>query len=600
METGVRRAAQWFAALASSLVMAVTARSEPGAVKLWPQLTPGIYSHSDVLAMRCEVAADGLTVTDTAWDSYQVAGCLKRWTVNMGAPMPGPLKQFKFAPEFSGLPVNITVEFYNPARPWEVKENYQEILLLGGRQRIGLPEWFHIPTRRLGYDFDEGDWFPSGWTLPRGKFALWQGAAKARQQDRKGQSPMYDFGFTHVAPCAMTRNGSQGTRERRGLLFGDNEWIPYDGAKDAFATDPTNPKNWKSETFHRYAESCAIIIPDFEAPLYHTWNDGQYEAFARLIGEVHSRHPDVRIGCWGVGVVKASFRIFDSFHEGKPTGVIDLKGAQQWRQKYAHPEADLHPVFKRCNLNLGNPSVYWLNNSKPSQLYAFLQEWQQGKLARPDVADILSTWIQMEFVDGYPLSQYRFSDAKAKTRLETLKHQVPASSTYALSLFGHCVMDGLQCWEIGTRYSEDLEDYSDWREREPIARRTINGMEVDLNYYVKYFGFYNFHVLGMWQASQNKDIIEAATAWEMPEIKTSAGKTWRVGDDRYPSFVNFYKEPLIRIKLSADGKTLLLLACNPHNQGVEQVRIRRPGGVEEYSFELVGDYPLVQRFKVSR
>jgi hypothetical protein len=581
----------------ASLTMALLASGQPSAVKLWPQITPGILNHASVLAMKCELAGDGLTVTDAAWDSYRVAGCGKRWTLNMGSPMEGPLKNFKFGPEFSGLPVNITVEFFNPAKPWEVKENYQEILLLGGQSRIGLPEWFQIPTHRLGYDFDEGGWFPSGWSLPRGKFALWQGAAKARQQDRHGQCPMYDFGFTHVAPCAMTRNGSQGSREQRGLLFTDNEWIPHHGSQ--FTADPTDPKNWKIEPFHQYAASCAIIIPDFEAPNYHSWREHQYDAFARLIDEVRSRRSDVLIGCWGVGVVKSSFRIFDSIWEGKPTGVIDLNGARQWREKYKNPAADLHSVFTRCHLNLGNPSVYWINNSKPSQLYAFLQEWEQGKLARPGVPNILSTWIQVEFVDGYPLSQYRFTDAKGKTRKEDLKHQAPASSTYALSLFGHCVMDGLQCWEVGTRYSEELQDYSDWRVSEPSVKRAINGAEVDLNYYMKYFGFYNFHVLGMWQASQNKDIIEAATAWEMPEIKTSKGKAWRVGDERYPSYVNFHKEPLVRTKLSADGKTLLVVACNPHNRGQEQVLIRRPGSSQEHGFDLAGDFPIIKRFPVT-
>jgi hypothetical protein len=570
------------------------------AVKLWPQMTQGIYNHANQLAMRCEVADDGLTVSDAAWDSYQVAGCGKRWTLNMGAPMAGPLKNYKFGPEFAGLPVNLTVEFYNPAKPWEVKQNYQEIILLGGKQRIGLPEWFHVPTKRLGYDFDEGTWFPSGWSLPRGKYALWQGAAKARQQDRKGQCPMYDFGFTHVSPIAMTHNGSLGDRERRGHLFTDNEWIAFDGAKDGFSVDPTDPKNWQIEPFHHYADTCAIIIPDFEAPGSNTWNDRQYDAFGKLIGDVRTRRGDVLIGCWGVGVLKSSFRIFDSMWEGKPTGVVDLNGAKQWRAKYDNPTADLAAVFKRCNLNLGNPSVYWINNSKPSQLYAFVQEWEQGKLARPQVPNVLSTWIQVEFVDGYPLSQYRFTDTAGKTRLEDLKHQVPASVTYALSLFGHCVMDGLQCWDVGTRYSEELQDYSDWRTREPIVKRQVNGVETPLNYYMKYFGFYNFHVLGMWQASRNRDIIEATTPWEMPELRTSTGGVWRVGDERYPSYVNYYKEPLVRVKRSADGKTLLVVACNPHNQGVQQVRVRRLGGTGELAFELVGDFPIIQRFAVAK
>lgn len=570
------------------------------AVKLWPQITDGIYNHANVLTMKCQVAADGLTVTDAAWDSYQVPGFAKRWTLNMGAPMEVPLKNFRFPAEFAGLPVNLTVEFYNAQKPWEVKENYQEILLLGGgKSNIGLPDWFQIPTRRLAYDFDEGRWFPSGWTLPKGKYALWQGAAKARQQDRNNQCPMYNFGFTHVSPIGMTHNGSAGTRDRRAHLFTDNEWIAHDGAKDTFTADPTNPASWQIEPFHHYADTCAIITPDFEAPCYNLWKDSQYDAFARLIGDVRARKPDVLIGCWGVGVLRSSFRIFDSFWEGKPTGVIDLNGAKQWREKYDHPADDLHPVFKRCNLNYGNPSVYWINNSKPSQLYAFLQEWEQGKLASPQTLGILSTWIQVEFVDGYPLSQYRFTDAQGKTRLEDLKHQVPASSVYALSLFGHCVMDGLQCWEVGTRYSEDLQDYSDWRIRESTVKRTINGVEVPLNYYMKYFGFYNFHVLGMWQASRNKDVIEAATKWEMPEIQTSKNKTWRTGDERYPSYVNFYKEPLVRVKLSADGKTLLVIACNPHNKGIEKFRIRRPGATEEFEFQLVGDFPIIQRFPVA-
>jgi hypothetical protein len=583
----------------TTMLLAGSAFAQTSAVKLWPQLTPGIYNHANVLTMRCEVAADGLTVTDTAWDAYQVEGCGKRWTLNMGAPMSGPLKNYQFRREFAGLPVNLTVEFYNPAKPWEVKENYQEILLLGGQPRIGLPAWFHTPTNRLAYDFDEGDWFPSGWTLPRGKYALWQGAAKARQQDRRGQNPMYDFGFTHVAPCAMTHNGSTGTRERRALLFGDNEWIAHDGAKDSFSVDPTEPKNWQIEPFHHHAEQCAIIIPDFEAPGSHAWKDHQYEAFAKLIGEVRARRSDVLIGCWGVGVLKSSFRIFDSLWEGKPTGVVDRTGAKQWREKYNDPAADLHSVFQRCNLSLGNPSVYWINNSKPSQLYAFLQEWEQGKLARPQVPNILSTWIQVEFVDNYPLSQYRFTEASGKTRQEGLKHQVPASATYALSLFGHCVMDGLQCWEIGTRYSEELQDYSDWRVREPIVKRSVNGVETHVNFYLKYFGFYNYHVLGMWQASQHKDIIQATTAWEMPEVRTSKNQVWRTGDERYPSYVSLYQEPLVRTKLSADGKTLLVIACNPHNQSVEQVQIRQPGGQAEYGFELVGDFPIIRRFPVT-
>ncbi|HYG34112.1 MAG TPA: hypothetical protein VEC99_04980, partial [Clostridia bacterium] len=68
---------------------------------------------------------------------------------------------------------------------------------------------------------------------------------------------------------------------------------------------------------------------------------------------------------------------------------------------------------------------------------------------------------------------------------------------------------------------------------------------------------------------------------------------------RYPSYVNYYKEPLVRTKFAADGKTLLVVACNPHNQGVEEVSVRLPGETATYSFELVGDFPIIKRFAVA-
>jgi hypothetical protein len=99
---------------------------------------------------------------------------------------------------------------------------------------------------------------------------------------------------------------------------------------------------------------------------------------------------------------------------------------------------------------------------------------------------------------------------------------------------------------------------------------------------------------------RREDVIDASTSWEMPELYTSTNGVWRIGDERYPSYVNFHKEPLVRVKLSGDGKTLLVIACNPHNQGVEKVAIRNPGQAQTFEFELVGDWPIIKRFPLSR
>ena len=54
------------AILPATVMMALLANAQPGAVKLWPQITPGVHNHANVLAMKCELAEDGLTVTDPA------------------------------------------------------------------------------------------------------------------------------------------------------------------------------------------------------------------------------------------------------------------------------------------------------------------------------------------------------------------------------------------------------------------------------------------------------------------------------------------------------------------------------------------------------
>ena len=187
-----------------------------------------------------------------------------------------------------------------------------------------------------------------------------------------------------------------------------------------------------------------------------------------------------------MGVTNASLRIFDQIDDaGRPTGGVNLTAARQWRDKYEQPEKELNPIFDRCGLNFGNPSVYWINGGNPAHLYAVVQEWEVGKLARPQVPNVMSTWIQTEFVDRYPLSTYRFQKPDGTYQWRGMKHQAPPSLVYAMSLFAHCRMDGAYCWETGTMYSEDVADAGELGHggmQTPI-RKTADGMTKDVTYY---------------------------------------------------------------------------------------------------------------------
>ncbi|MBQ0104604.1 MAG: hypothetical protein KBT47_01030, partial [Armatimonadetes bacterium] len=518
-------------------ILAVSCLSADGII-LWPQVTEAIYNADGQKTMDIEIEKDGLTVTDKCWDTYQVEGCSKRWNIDMGEYQNGPLKNYKFNKAWSGLPVTITIEIYKNDNYWHTVESYQEILILGGKQKtVEFPKWFSLPKNRLGYDFEENKKWPRDWTLPKGKLAIFQGCAKVRQEDIDGVNPWLRYGFTHVYPHAVSKGGVTPPREHLGGLFYDNEWIDMENGK---YKDGSESGSWHGEIFLERARDMSIIMPDFEWCGSNMWQSYQYEAFRDIIDKTREAYPDVQVGCWGIGPFSASFRIFDDFDENnQPSGVVNENSALKWRNLYKNPEQKRNSVYSLCHLNFGNPSVYYVNNAKPSQLYAFMQEFECGKILYPNDKNVLSTWIQVEFVDGYPLSSYSFPDTAGNRHIAYLKHQVPASQVYALSLFGHTVMDGLHCWDIGTFYSEDVDEYACFEQGEPAKKITVNGVsDVACNYYVKYYGFYNYHILGMWQASKNKDIIEADTPWIMPEYISDRNNEWRTGDKVFPSFAN--------------------------------------------------------------
>ncbi len=586
--------ASTFLSFFDPLVVAEERVAAREARKLFPQITDGVYNASGKLVMDCQIGSDGLTVTDRAWSDFvPPEGKGKRWNFNQTPYSEAPLVDYRFDERFSGLQVNITIEIFDRANPWEVSETYQEVLQLGGTPRLELPEWFHVPQDRLAYDFDEGTWFPAGWTLPRGKFACWEGAAKFSQSDRNGRHPMLDFGFTQVAENTLSAGGHVPDWAQQCRVFGDAEWLDMN--------DGGNFTKWHNDGWKNRGRSMKIVIPDFENGEQWKWTPEHFDAFRAMVTDFKKERPNCLLGCWGVGVTNASLRIFDQIDDaGRPTGSVNLAAARQWRDKYAHPEKELNPIFDRCGLNFGNPSVYWINGGNPAHLYAVVQEWEVGNLARPQLPNVLSTWIQTEFVDRYPLSTYRFQKPDGTYQWRGMKHQAPPSLVYAMSLFAHCRMDGAYCWETGSMYSEDVADAGELGQggmQTPI-RKTAGGMTKDVTYYIKYFGFYNYHVLGMWQASRHKDIIEADTEWFMPEFRTSTGEVWRTGDERYPSYCNYYKEPLVRVKASADGSEWLVIACNPHNRGVQDVCLRSSDSRTPLSFALIGDYPAIERFSI--
>ena len=137
----------------------MAAGADEAARKLFPQITDGIYNDAGKLVMNCKIAADGLTVSDAAWNDYAApSGQGKRWSFNQTPPSETPLIGYTFDASLAGLQVTVTEELFMRDNPWKVVESYQEILQLGGkpehrarlatrnRRRDGHATWICLST----------------------------------------------------------------------------------------------------------------------------------------------------------------------------------------------------------------------------------------------------------------------------------------------------------------------------------------------------------------------------------------------------------------------------------------------------------------------
>lgn len=103
---------------------------------------------------------------------------------------------------------------------------------------------------------------------------------------------------------------------------------------------------------------------------------------------------------------------------------------------------------------------------------------------------------------------------------------------------------------------------------------------------------------GYLQVVQNKDIVEANTAWLVPDYKNNG--TYTTGTANYPVMLYNQSIPLCRYKLSADGTEALVLIVNPHNNGYTKGThtLRMPAKSNyEFTVDTWGNFTTVMRIK---
>lgn len=170
--------------------------------------------------------------------------------------------------------------------------------------------------------------------------------------------------------------------------------------------------------------------------------------------------------------------------------------------------------------------------------------------------------------------------------------EVAPSLMQSAVVWGMAYCDGIHFWEFGY-VGEEHAAYWNWV-------YTHNRTEA-----ASYFGdcsmigksSHDWAYIGMFQVAQNRDIIEAATNWEVPNVK-KPDTTFTSGTENYPVMLYNKQLPIARYKLSANGTEALVLIQNQSNNGYTKAThtLRLPSKSNyEFTVDTWGQFTTVLR-----
>lgn len=442
-----------------------------------------------------------------------------------------------------------------------------------------IPKWFSLPSD-LFHDFHDHENFPKGFKPPKNKVFVGELLMPYNTEPINNRNPLLACGFTHVSPKTRPWNTRGETQATTGRLVDDTEWCDIN--------DGMNTAKWSSAKIAQIARNAAYMFLDYEH------QPGINAAMIQKMAELNkiALQNGSKMALWAQGLVQYHPMYMPI------TGQRDLKAAQYWANFYKNPTATANPIIYNTGVPVSMPFGYYTNSGSGEYLYGLMHAHEVAKLINPKIISLPTLWIQQEHVEGYKEMEVEIPRKQAPTVRRTVKLQAPASYVYGTALWG-AVWDGWYHFEEGTVFTDDPNYASE--EAYPTKTKRFAGVNISTRYLYKYFGFYNYVYLALWQMSQPhiKPIIEADGPWLLPEFKTKAANSWRTKDERLPSYCHLRVEPIIRYKWAADGKSILIIAQNPYNIDYETVTIRDETRGWQAEIILEGGWPTIGVAQIS-
>ena len=396
------------------------------------------------------------------------------------------------------------------------------------------------------------------------------------------------------------------------LVVSDSVWATGSSPTTGFPYQTANPHHWKT-TFgsgdnYSFSPFATLTSVFYEANANNAdqiqWDAEYYYKYANstLFGQAF-RELCINVGQLilydigelAKGAVKPNFSgyaagIYDKdivFPNVTPSNVATSVWYQDYHEFYVNGTLamnNLSALYRFFTTALDSYSMSYSTNyqTEPTwqhAIYGFIHNYDISKkcftqifsTANHDMRVMAYTWNLCENAPNGGLNEIRNTFIQQPMRAD----QNPALNQ-SLAVWGMAYADGLYCWADGTNFDEfNTSDASG-----QLGRAS-----------------WDWAYVGYWQVFQNKDIVEANTAWLVPDYEKSAG-SWTISTENYPVVLFANKRPICRYKLSADGTKALVICTNPFNNGYTKAthKFRLPAKSNyEFTVDTWGTYTTVIR-----
>jgi hypothetical protein len=183
------------------------------------------------------------------------------------------------------------------------------------------------------------------------------------------------------------------------------------------------------------------------------------------------------------------------------------------------------------------------------------------------------------------------------------KLEVCPSLMFNIALWGMAYADGCYFWDDAYTGEETIGflDYLEGAFNKPFEDQKQDAIDQTYAIWgdaiVNSKGTLDWPYIAQFLLAQNKDIIEANTAWLVPDLSLGGG-SFTTGTANYPVMLFNQSKPIARYKLSDDGTQALLLIHSGFNIGYtkETHTVRLPAkNNQQYTVDTWGNYTSVIR-----